>query len=556
MTLAHWTHDATDEAGNILTSVTVEVRRESDNGLASLYSDDASVTPLGNSYVDADGKVDFYVTSGLYKVTLSKTGYTTRVLNDVAIGRAQELDYGATGATVLTATTAAAARSTLGLDTANSPQFTGIEVGHASDTTVTRSAAGVLAVEGTTLIKGALGSTDNKLLRADGTGAATAQDSAVTVNDSGDIFTDAGGVYGGSVKQATAHTGNPNTPNLQVLSTGSNASLLMARYSDNASVTGRVFFAKSRGATIGTHTTVGANDILGEFSFAGSDGTDFSHGATLQVQSVSATPGTDYVSSRFDFLTSVSNALPATRMRIAGGVFHSSATGTDKGDNTINFGAVYDDNTLLTCMALQTEFLEKGEIDLAKWDALVPDQIVPAQIVPEVREIVAVMWEVEVTASETVIEQDQNGRLVRRFEDVTRTIEVPAVIAEPIYDERGKIVDAVETPLVDEVVTPEIIIPEQVIVREHRTARLFKAMIESGFDPRDPEAYFAKMHADEALPGMPSKANWEHNSLSAGEMMGRLWLAAEMQAIVANVMWGKLKDHETRMSALEGAARR
>jgi hypothetical protein len=35
-------------------------------------------------------------------------------------------------------------------------------------------------------------------------------------------------------------------------------------------------------------------------------------------------------------------------------------------------------------------------------------------------------------------------------------------------------------------------------------------------------------------------------------MLGRLWLAAEMQAIVANVMWLKLKQLDGRVNALEG----
>ena len=43
---------------------------------------------------------------------------------------------------------ASQARTVMGLATSDSPQFTGIELGHASDTTITRSAAGVLAVEG------------------------------------------------------------------------------------------------------------------------------------------------------------------------------------------------------------------------------------------------------------------------------------------------------------------------------------------------------------------------------------------------------------------------
>lgn len=51
--------------------------------------------------------------------------------------------------------TAAGAATNLGLGTGDSPQFTGVNVGNASDTTVTRSAAGRIAVEGKdALLKG------------------------------------------------------------------------------------------------------------------------------------------------------------------------------------------------------------------------------------------------------------------------------------------------------------------------------------------------------------------------------------------------------------------
>lgn len=43
---------------------------------------------------------------------------------------------------------ASALRTALTLDSASSPQFVGIEIGHASDTTITRSGAGIIAVEG------------------------------------------------------------------------------------------------------------------------------------------------------------------------------------------------------------------------------------------------------------------------------------------------------------------------------------------------------------------------------------------------------------------------
>ncbi|RWE44521.1 MAG: hypothetical protein EOS78_02865 [Mesorhizobium sp.] len=58
---------------------------------------------------------------------------------------------------------------------------------------------------------------------------------------------------------------------------------------------------------------------------------------------------------------------------------------------------------------------------------------------------------------------------------------------------------------------------------------------------------------DEALPGMPTQADWLHNGMSMGEMFSRKWLALEMLAVVSNVMWVKLKDHEVRLTKLEFA---
>jgi hypothetical protein len=56
-----------------------------------------------------------------------------------------------TAAGALTWESGATARTSLGLGTGNSPQFTGIELGHASDTTLTRVSAGVVAIEGTNI---------------------------------------------------------------------------------------------------------------------------------------------------------------------------------------------------------------------------------------------------------------------------------------------------------------------------------------------------------------------------------------------------------------------
>jgi hypothetical protein len=251
---------------------------------------------------------------------------------------------------------------------------------------------------------------------------------------------------------------------------------------------------------------------------------------------------TDATNASEDFIyrfQTVVNGTLATRLNIGGGLYHASATGTDKGLNTINFGAVYDDNVLLTCMALATEFRDSGTVDLAKWDAMVPNIDVPARI-----EQVPVMEEVEQPV--LILERDDNGDLIQRTE--VRTILAEATYFDPVWDTDGNGIDAIEMPLVE-----ERIVPAQTIVREHHTARVFKAMLDAGFDPRDPEAYFAKMQADEALPGMPTQADWVHNALSVGENFSRKWLAMEMLAIVCNTMWIKLQEHDERISVLESA---
>jgi len=69
------------------------------------------------------------------------------------------------------ATSATAAATALGVGTGDSPQFTGVNVGHASDTTITRASAGDIAVEGSAIYRA--GGTDVPLTDG-GTGASNA----------------------------------------------------------------------------------------------------------------------------------------------------------------------------------------------------------------------------------------------------------------------------------------------------------------------------------------------------------------------------------------------
>ena len=84
--------------------------------------------------------------SGILQVARGGTGVTTGLTSldgsNITSGTVA-LVRGGTGAT-----SASTAASNLGLGTSDSPQFTGVNIGHASDTTITRSSAGVIAVEG------------------------------------------------------------------------------------------------------------------------------------------------------------------------------------------------------------------------------------------------------------------------------------------------------------------------------------------------------------------------------------------------------------------------
>jgi hypothetical protein len=91
MTLARYESDATDDAGNLLANVTVEVRLES-GGLASIYSDRAGTVPLANPFNDADGHIGFHVAGGAYKITFTQ-GVISRIRRYVAIGLSAETDF-------------------------------------------------------------------------------------------------------------------------------------------------------------------------------------------------------------------------------------------------------------------------------------------------------------------------------------------------------------------------------------------------------------------------------------------------------------------------------
>ena len=99
--------------------------------------------------------------------------------------------------------TAAGAATNLGLGTGDSPQFTAVNVGHASDTTVTRVSAGVAAIEGLNIARATGALTDNAVVRADGT-VGGVQNSAFLVDDSGHVSSFGGNIAFPATQAASA----------------------------------------------------------------------------------------------------------------------------------------------------------------------------------------------------------------------------------------------------------------------------------------------------------------------------------------------------------------
>lgn len=129
----------------------IEVRKESDNTLASIFSDVNGSSALANPFqADAEGQFTFYV-AGLargYKVTAT-SGSSVRVLRNVAIGTGAEVDISDAIGAVLNNTTLAAFLTAIGLGSGSTPSFLQVLLG--ADPTVALQAATKQYVDAQTL---------------------------------------------------------------------------------------------------------------------------------------------------------------------------------------------------------------------------------------------------------------------------------------------------------------------------------------------------------------------------------------------------------------------
>lgn len=100
----------------VAASASVEVRRESDGALASIFSDEAAATPLANPFTaDTNGRFAFYAAGLLHGYRIKVTsGADTHTLENVPIGTAGQVDASGIGPSLMQAADAPAARSLIG----------------------------------------------------------------------------------------------------------------------------------------------------------------------------------------------------------------------------------------------------------------------------------------------------------------------------------------------------------------------------------------------------------------------------------------------------------
>lgn len=265
---------------------------------------------------------------------LFTTGPALRVLN------------GGTGAT-----SASDARTNLGVGTGDSPQFAAVNVGHATDTTITRSTAGVIAVEGGIVPKEDRANTfsaSQSVSVADNSNAAllvnqTGSGNALRVTNSGSghairvsqtgsgyallvedeaepdntpFLVDASGrVVIGTTTPLTYSGAIPQSQ--QVGTSYSTSAVLNARF-QSASGGVPVLWAKARGTTA-SPASVAADDNIAEFIFLGTNdaNTPALTEAALITASIDGSPTETSVPGRITFSTAASGSASATeRMRI------------------------------------------------------------------------------------------------------------------------------------------------------------------------------------------------------------------------------------------------
>jgi len=182
------TKQTLDTSGNLTLTGAIELGHASDTTIARSGSGD--ITIEGNAVYRAGGTDVPVADGGTGASSLTDGGVLlgsgTGAVTAMSVLADSEMIVG-DGSTDPVAESGATLRTSIGVGTGDSPQFTGIELGHASDTTIVRSGSGDITIEGNAVYRaggtdvpvadggtGASSLTDGGVLLGSGTGAVTA----------------------------------------------------------------------------------------------------------------------------------------------------------------------------------------------------------------------------------------------------------------------------------------------------------------------------------------------------------------------------------------------
>lgn len=206
------------------------------------------------------------------------------------------------------------------------------------------------------------------------------------------------------------------------------------------------------------------------------------------------------------------------RMNLRLGMWMEGATGGDQGAGTGNFTAAYDDGVALSCYPFDA-YLD-GDIDLAKWDAKVPDR----------------HWKAE-------------------YEDLLDTRKTTEWEKKETVDPHTGIVSETHTKV--EKRTPVIVgqrevKPARVEERVHEEARKFKALLGTEYDPLDPAKHAQHFKDKRHLPMLPDEAVFDpQKPLSIGKWLNGLIAELEVAAIHKDIMLQQIEELRAEIAELK-----
>lgn len=219
-------------------------------------------------------------------------------------------------------------------------------------------------------------------LDADTIRATTPSAYGLTLIDDADASTARGTLGLGTSATVNTGTSGATIPLLNGANTWSAAQII----SVTAAGTVLTLTSTDAGATTGPDLLLyrdsaspAASDIISTITFQGRD-------SAANAQTYLALKGTitDPTSTSEDATLEVQSVVAgtvATRLMIGGGVYHPSATGTDKGNNTLNFGTIYQNNiqvansganTDITSVYLNNTGLKVKDTDASHGLSIVP----------------------------------------------------------------------------------------------------------------------------------------------------------------------------------------